>query len=176
MKLPLAYYGNPILRKKGERINEITDEIRKFINDMIETMVSHDGLGLAAPQVHRSLAIFITHVPIQTGPDQWLPGKIRVFINPKIISHSEELNSRGEACLSIPGVYGAVARPLRITIEATDLEGKRFVEDFSDLDARVVMHENDHINGVLMIDRIQGKERKELESRLREIKKKFNKA
>lgn len=173
MKLPLTYYGNPILRKKCERINEITDEIRSFAQDMIETMNAHDGLGIAAPQVNRSLAIFITNVPIQKGPDEWEPGRIRVFINPKILSYSQEVAAKSEGCLSIPATYGTVARPVTITVEALDLDGKTFVEEFSDLEARAIMHENDHINGVLFIDRIHGKERKELESRLREVKKKY---
>lgn len=174
MKLPLAYYGNPILRKKCEPVTEITAEICKLIDDMIETMLSHDGYGLAAPQVKHSKSIFLTHTPTQTGPDEWVPGKIRVFINPKILSYSEELSFRGEGCLSIPNLYGNVARPLKITVEARDRDGTIFKEEFSGIAARAIMHENDHINGVLFIDRIHGKERKELEPTLREIKKKYS--
>lgn len=173
MKLPLAYYGNPILRKKGERVNEINDEIRQLIRDMEETMFAHDGIGLAAPQVKLSLTLFIINVPTQAADGQWIPAETRVFINPKILEHSEEEWLRGEGCLSIPNVYGTVSRPLKIKVEATDLEGKVFVEEFSGLPARTIMHENDHINGVLFIDRVRGRERQELEPYLRDIKKKL---
>lgn len=173
MKLPLAYYGDPILRKKGARVDEINDEIRQLVNDMIETMLENNGIGIAAPQVHKSLTLFVTYAPVKGADDKWHPGKIRVFINPKIISYSEEQTIYSEGCLSIPKLYSEVARPSKITIEATDLEGNRFTEEFQDFEAHIVMHENDHINGVLFIDRVHGKERKELEPKLKEIKKKF---
>lgn len=174
MKLPLAYYGHPILRKKCVPVAEITEEIRQLAANMEETMITHDGIGLAAPQVHRSIALFLTHVPEQVGPEEFSPGEVRVFINPKILEYSEEEWLRGEGCLSIPNVYGVVRRPLRIKVEATDLDGNRFTEEFSGLQARAIMHENDHINGKLFIDRIKGREREEMEKTLRAIKKKYN--
>lgn len=175
MHLPLAYYGDPVLRKKCERVTNFDDKLKQLVKDMEETMNVHDGLGLAAPQVHLSLAIFITHVPIQVGQDKWKPGTTRVFINPKIVEYSQEEWLRGEGCLSIPNVYGTVSRPLRIKIEAYDIDGKLFTEELSGLDARAFMHENDHINGVLFVDRVKGKEKEEIEAELREIKKKYAK-
>ncbi|MFQ5729686.1 MAG: peptide deformylase [Waddliaceae bacterium] len=174
MKLQLAYYGDPILRKKGAPIESINDEIRQLVKDMIDTIIEHNGIGLAAPQVYRSLALFITSVPIEQPDGNWLPGELRVFINPKILSIAEEKSTRSEGCLSVPTIYAEVNRPIRIQIQATDLEGNDFEEEFSDLAARCIMHENDHINGVLFIDRVQGKARKELEPKLKEIKKKYN--
>lgn len=178
MLLPLAYYGNPILRKKGARVNEINDELRQLVADMIETMRKTNGIGIAAPQVHKSLALFVTEVPIKASDDpeddEWLPGEVRVFINPKILSHSEEKWHRGEGCLSIPGVYGIVERPITIRVRATDLEGNEFEEDLSWLDARAVMHENDHINGVLYIDRMLPNDRKALEEKLMQIKRRYH--
>lgn len=173
MQLPLAYYGDPILRKKCRRIEQIDDKLKQLVSDMEETMLIHNGAGLAAPQVHFSLALFITNVAEQAGPDEWMPGATRVFINPKILEYSNDEWLRGEGCLSIPEVFGHVYRPLHIKVEATNLEGSIFVEKFSGLLARAIMHENDHINGVLFIDRVRGKERQELESELRAIKKKF---
>lgn len=173
MKLPLAYYGDPILRKKGARIDEVNDELRQLINDMEETLIAHDGVGLAAPQVHQSLALFMVNISVQVAPDKWVHGKTHVFINPKIIEYSDEENMRDEACLSIPGLYGPVSRPSRIKVEATDVEGNRFTKEYTGLEARVIMHENDHINGVLFIDRVRGKERQELDKQLRNIKKKY---
>jgi len=173
MKLPLAYYGNPILRKKCSQIEKIHEEIRQLVKDMTDTLIEHNGLGLAAPQVHRDLRLFITAVPIEQPDGKWLAGQLRVFINPTIVSVSEEINSRSEGCLSIPSLYLEVIRPERVTVRATDLEGTIFEEEFSGLEARCILHENDHINGVLFIDRIPKKARKDIELKLKEIKEKY---
>lgn len=173
MKLDLAYYGNPILRKKCQPVSEINDEIRQLVEDMVETLVEHNGIGLAAPQVNKDLRLFITAVPNELPDGNWEQGELIVFINPEIISYSEEQEIRQEGCLSIPKLYGDVIRPSEILIRATDINGNEFEREFSGLQARCCMHENDHINGVLYIDRIKGKERQLLETKLREIKKKF---
>lgn len=175
MKLPLAYYGHPLLRKKCERIDAITDEVRALVADMEETMFAHDGIGLAAPQVRRDLSLFIVNIPEETEKEEPpKPGITRVFINPKVLSYSQEQGWRSEGCLSIPTLYAPVERPLKITVEATDLTGNVFTEEFSGLYARAILHENDHINGVLFIDRIHGKKRQEIDSQLRQIKKKYS--
>lgn len=174
MHLPLAYYGDPILRKKCDKVEKFDDKLKQLVKDMEETMFLHDGVGLAAPQVHVSLAVFMTNIPIQTGPDEWNPGPTNIYINPKIIEYSDEDWLRGEGCLSIPNVFGTVCRPMHIKIEAVDVEGKRFTEELSGLPARAFMHENDHINGVLFIDRVHKNEREKMEAELREIKKKFS--
>jgi len=172
MELPLAYYGNPILRKKAEQVLEITEEIKTLVNDMIDTIYAQYGLGLAAPQVHHSIALFVI-CPIVEIDGKPVYGEVRVFINPKIISYSEEEWLRDEGCLSIPKIFGAVPRPLHITVRYTNLEGREVEESFSDMEARIIMHENDHINGILFIDRIHGKERKKMDLALNEIKKKY---
>jgi peptide deformylase len=141
---------------------------------MVETMEANDGCGLAAPQVHHSLSLFITCIPRYLENDEVLPGTVRVFINPKIVAYSQETWACQEACLSIPGVRENVSRPLRVTIQATDLDGKNFTEEFEEFDAHVIMHENDHVNGVLYIDRLPPKRKKEIEKFLREIKKKYS--
>lgn len=174
MKLPLAYYGDSVLRKKGAPIHKIDETILQLVKDMQETMEANDGCGLAAPQVHQSLNLFITCIPRYVDEETVLPGELRVYINPKILSYSEELWACEEGCLSIPGLREMVARPSQVTIEATDLDGKIFQETFNEFDAHVLMHENDHINGVLYIDRIHPKRKKEIEGRLREIKKKHS--
>ena len=174
MKLDFIYYGNPILRKKAKPVGNITDEIKQLVEAMIEAMDQKDGIGLAAPQVNHSIALFITRAPIENDEnDEWEKGEVRVFINPKILSYSSDEDYFSEGCLSIPKVYGDVFRPLKIKVEATNLEGKRFTEDFSGMSARVILHENDHLNGVLFIDRLDTSERKKIDSKLREIKKKF---
>lgn len=178
MQLPLSYYGNPILRQKTVPVDEITDEIRRLIKDMQETMHANNGIGLATPQIGLSISLFITEVPILITDDpekpRWEPGKLRVFINPKIIGYSDEKWVYDEGCLSIPGLHAEVVRPVGVIVRATDQDGKEFEETFSWLDARAIMHENDHINGVLFIDRVHGKAREKLEPKLHEIKQKFS--
>lgn len=174
---PLAYYGNPVLRKKGARVEAITDELRELVRDMFETMHAHNGIGLAAPQISLSLTLFVTQVPHKVNDDpndnRWEEGVPKVFINPKILAFSEEHWTADEGCISIPGLYGNVTRPLKIKVTATNLDGETFEEELFGLDARCFMHENDHINGVLYIDRLESKERKKMEPKLNEIKKKY---
>jgi len=175
MKLSLAYYGNPILRQKGARVETIDDDFRQFVQDMIETMVAERGMGLAAPQVNRCIALFITHVPSHDEEkDEWIEGPLRIFVNPKILERTEEEWIQDEGCLSLPGIRGDVMRPYGLKIEYMDLEGKMRTETYEGLEARCIMHENDHINGTLYIDRMHPKDRKEIENVLRAIKKKFN--
>jgi peptide deformylase len=173
MKLPLLYYGNPLLRKKGARIAEINGEIRQIVDDMMETMHGSDGIGLAAPQVGHSLSLFIAMRMKEDEQGEWQEGPLQVFINPVIVSYSQEVTTYNEGCLSLPKLYCDVTRPRTVTMTATDLEGKEFTEEFCDFQAHIVLHENDHVNGVLFIDRLDSKSRKALEPELRAIKKKY---
>lgn len=171
MKLPLAYYGSPSLRRKARKVEVINDEVRQLVNDMLDTMREHRGMGLAATQVHKDLAIFLTDVPI-FGPDnKWHPGVERVYINPKILSVSLEQFTWDDGCLSIPGLFCSLSRPARIRIRAQNLEGEEFEEELVGLFAFNFLHENDHLNGVLYIDRLNRQKRKEIEPVLARIKK-----
>lgn len=160
--LPLAYYGDPILRKKADPILDITNDIRKLVEEMIETMDACDGIGLAAPQVHHSIRLFVIRTPTEIQEDQFEPGEIKVIINPKLSLPSEEKWKASEGCLSIPTIRAEVERPKEITVEYTDLEGNVIKNRFSGWEARVIMHENDHINGVLFIDRLTPEEKAKL--------------
>ena len=175
MQLPLIYYGNPILRKKTAQVTEITDEIRTLVRNMIDTVKANPSWGIAAPQVGRSLAIFVAHAPTFDQEGHFVSdGPLRVFINPRLTNPSNELWIHSESCMSIPKLSGNVARPISITITAQDIDGKEFTEHREGWPARVVMHENDHINGVLYIDRVPPQERKKLEPKLIAIKKQYN--
>jgi len=173
MILPLAYYGNPVLRKKTAPVGEIDESIHQLVKDMAETMEANEGCGLAAPQVGLSISLFITCIPRYVDEETVLPGELRVFINPKILSYSEEVWPCMEGCLSIPGLRETVVRPYKVVIQATNLDAEEFTEEFSEFDAHVVMHENDHINGVLYIDRLLPNKKKELANFLRDLKKKY---
>jgi peptide deformylase len=175
MILPLAYYGDAVLRKKAAPIAEITDEIRQLVKDMAETMDANNGCGIAAPQVHKSIALFLTCMPKIISKDQYEPGELKVYINPKIISYSDEVIEDWHGCLSIPGLESeGILRPMRVKVQATDLNGKVFEEECVGPDAIAICHENDHLNGVLFIDRCSAKYKKMIDPKLREIKKKFS--
>lgn len=174
MRLKIIYYGNPLLRKKAQPVDAVTPEIKQFAQDMIETMFLENGIGLAANQVGRLLRIFVTAVPGKDDEGNLKPGKVKVYINPEITDFSEDKVAYNEGCLSIPGLRGEVARPFRVKIRALDIEGNSFEEELEGLDSVCVCHENDHLNGVLFIDRIKGKEREEMEKRLKQIKKEFH--
>lgn len=150
--LPLAYYGDDILRQRALPVVEINDEIHFLIEAMIETMDTFYGVGLAAPQVNRSLRLFVIRLPNEEEPDRL--GPVKVFINPEILMRSESLCHMSEGCLSIPKLRASVERPREITIRYTTVEGDSVTEMLQGLQARVVLHEYDHIEGVLFIDRL----------------------
>lgn len=144
MLLRITKIGEEILRQKAQPVEEINDEIRQLANDMLETMIDADGVGLAAPQIGRSIRMFV----IMADDDVK-----RVFINPQIIKTSNEVGPYDEGCLSIPQVYETIVRPLQVTVQAYDENGKRFTLDADGLLARCIQHENDHLDGILYIDR-----------------------
>ncbi len=171
--LPLAYYGEPVLRRKADEITEVNAEIRELIDDMKATLEEQNGLGLAAPQVHRSLRLFLIWPDYEDEKGEWTKGELTVFINPKLSQPGNDYDTVEEGCLSIPGVHGYVDRPTSITVEALDEEGNLFTRSYKGMEARIVMHENDHINGVLYPDRMDKKLRKQIEPRLQALKKKL---
>lgn len=174
MQLPIRIYGDPVLRKRAEPVGEITDEIRQLVLNMVETMDRNNGIGLAAPQVGHSLRLFVLRNYIEGEDGHLRVSDPQVYINPKIISFGKGTLTDTEGCLSIPGIRSAVERPDSVIIESTNLNGQRVTEEIVGYNARVRMHENDHINGTLFIDRISSNERKRLEPLLREIKKKHH--
>lgn len=167
--LPLAYYGEPVLRKKADPIAEITDEVRRLVDEMVETMEAGNGVGLAAPQVHHSIRLFVICVPESMQPDYPDVEKMQIFINPKLSAPSKESWTEEEGCLSIPGIRGLVERPKEITVTYTNLDGEEKQQRFSGWPARIIMHENDHINGVLFIDRLSPKERQRVQGALKSL-------
>lgn len=170
MKLPLHYYGSKILRTKATPIAKITPEIRQLAHDMIETMRFYRGVGLAANQVGHTIALFVASVAPDGSSED---GRNRVYINPKVLWYSDEKRLGDEGCLSIPNCYIPIERPIRVGIEATDLDGNVFQLTLEGLAAANFFHENDHLNGVLHIDRTDAKTRRLIEPKLREIKKKY---
>ncbi len=174
MQLPIVYFGDPRLRKRALSVAEITEELRKLASDMLETMDANNGIGLAATQVGREVRLFVLRNYVENEKGSVELTNPQFFINPKIVILDDRVQEDGEGCLSLPGVRAPVVRPYFIRVEALDLEGKPFVEEIEGYKARVILHENDHLNGVLFIDRISTKERKKIAPDLQALKKKYN--
>jgi peptide deformylase len=152
-----------VLRKKAEPVTEFNQELKNLISSMIESMVSSNGVGLAAPQVGISKRILIA------GYDDMKP---IALINPEIIETSLEENVYEEGCLSVPGVYAKVTRPLKIKVQAWNERGRPFTIDADGMLATIIQHEIDHLNGVLFIDHLNEKTKERvLKKYFKEIRK-----
>lgn len=173
--LPLAYYGNPILTKKANPVTEINSEIKDLIKKMILTMDACDGIGLAAPQIHHSLRLFVIRTPIEKK-NVLKGGDVQIFINPMLSLPSTEVWVAPEGCLSIPLVRASVERPKEITITYTTFDGLEITRQVCDWEARVIMHEYDHIEGILFIDRLPLEERSKLNLPLSKLQERIQKA
>jgi peptide deformylase len=174
MILPLLYYGNAQLRKKCLPVKEITADVRALVANMIETMDGHNGVGLAAIQVGVLLQILVIRPEI-VGPDgEFALGDPEVYINTVLTSPAVATDVMNEGCLSLPQIRADVERPTSIHLEALNLEGKRISLTLSGFKARQIMHEHDHLHGTLFIDRASKEERKKIEPKLRELKKKYS--
>ncbi len=141
--LDIHILGSPVLRQEGEPVSEITDEIRTLVADMFETMYAAKGIGLAAPQVGRSIRVAVVDVE----------GERFALINPEIVLR-EGLHRAEEGCLSIPEIYGDVDRAQRVVVRALDIHGNAFEVNAHDLLARCFQHEIDHLDGRLFLDHL----------------------
>ena len=139
------------LRLVSKPIEKVTPEIRKLADDMLETMYDAPGIGLAGIQVAQPLRIITMDLAKRDEEGETRP-RPRVFINPEILSASEDMSVYEEGCLSIPEYYEEVERPARVRVRFTDLDGKVHEEDAEGLYATCIQHEIDHLNGVLFVD------------------------
>ncbi len=139
-------YGDDVLAKNCKEVKEITPRIRELVADMFETMYEANGVGLAAPQVGILKRIFVIDC---TGEDPM------VFINPEILETSGEQTGY-EGCLSVPGKSGIVTRPNYVKAKAMDLDGNEFIVEGEELMARAILHENDHLNGHMYVEKVEG--------------------
>lgn len=155
--LKLTKLGHPVLAQRASRIADPSaPEIQRLIADMIETLDDSGGVGLAAPQVHQSLRLFIYRVPDHRAthaPDDQ-PAPLQVVINPEIIESSADLADEWEGCLSIPGLTGKVRRPASIVLRGLDAQGAEFIRPAAGFHARVIQHEADHLDGIVYLARL----------------------
>ena len=142
--------GDDLLRKKSKPVEEITPRIKALIEDLYETMYEEDGVGLAAPQIGILRRIFVVDTTMnEKNPERY------VMINPEILETSGTQEG-SEGCLSVPGKHAKVIRPRCVKVKALDEEGREFVVEAEDLLARAILHEFDHLEGVLYVDKASG--------------------
>lgn len=157
--LHILHYPDPVLRRRAQTVPKITDEVRAVARRMIELMFEAEGIGLAAPQVGLSWKLFVAHVPATDGRSAesdpvTATAQPQVYINPVLSAPTGELAPYEEGCLSLPEITGEVLRPEVITITAMDEEGRTFSRTGAGLLARCWQHEFDHLEGVLILDRM----------------------
>lgn len=148
--LKIHFLGDRVLRQPAKRITKVDDSVRKLAREMLQTMYSAQGIGLAAPQVAVNKQLIV----IDTAPDK-PENQPLILINPQIERYSSNLCPYEEGCLSIPGVYLNVNRPEAIEISYKDEFGKPQKRQFKGLLSRVIQHEMDHLNGVMFVDRVE---------------------
>lgn len=176
MKLPLRFYGDPILREKAAPVAAVNDRLRSLADDMIETMHAEEGIGLAGQQVGERVALFVVDIPASAdtredgtrlNPDAVMP---MALFNPEIVEFSDETWVYEEGCLSFPEIRVPVTRPAEALVRWTDRDNVRRERRLRGLVARCVQHEMDHLNGVLICDRMSAVKKISLSGKLRRMK------
>ena len=157
MTYEITQFGAPVLRGKAKEIKEITPEIKELAALMLETLYAAEGLGLAAPQIGKSLSMCVVDVPPEMQGEAFIelnaPVKMPLVMMNPTISEPDGTLRRQEGCLSFPGLYMEVTRPRSCTVDYMALDGRHYRARVHGLLARAVMHETDHLNGVLFIDK-----------------------
>jgi peptide deformylase len=158
--LPIRMYPDPVLREPASAVTEVDDSVHKLVRDMSETMRAAPGVGLAAPQIGVQRRVLVYDVAEEEED-------LHVLINPEIVERFGEVIA-DEGCLSIPGLAFPLARAQKVTVRALGADGAQVEYEAEDLEARVIQHEVDHLDGVLFIDRLPPDERREAMRAIRE--------
>ncbi|HEX8281299.1 MAG TPA: peptide deformylase [Chthoniobacterales bacterium] len=185
MRLPIVKYGDPVLRAKGRRIEQVDERIRELASDMLETMNAVNGVGLAAQQVGEALQLTVVDISgvenrpstmklngEEVDPETEMP---LVLINPELTLESETVLGP-EGCLSFPEINADIVRSERVLAKAETLDGERVEIEASGLLARALQHEVDHLNGILFIDRMSSAAKASLSSKLKRLQKETQRA
>ncbi|RPI57759.1 MAG: peptide deformylase [Acidobacteria bacterium] len=160
---PILKFGEGPLHERAAEVGELTPDIQKLIDDMIETMYAAPGIGLAAPQVGVSLRIFVIDLSVGRNAND-----LMVFINPQFLE-LEGMQLEEEGCLSVPGFNATVARPMRAIVSGLDRNGEPVTVEGKDLLARALQHEMDHLDGKLFLDRVRGIKRDLIVKKIRKL-------
>jgi peptide deformylase len=165
MPLEIVKYPDPVLERPAERVTEFNDELRKFVDDMFESMYAAKGIGLAAPQVGVSKRLTVIDLSFKERPEDKI-----VLINPEIILR-EGKQYEEEGCLSLPEIREKVSRAAKVTVRAQDIDGNGFEMDGTELLARAFQHEIDHLDGILFFRRVSALKRDLILRRIRKMQK-----
>lgn len=171
MILPIVAYGDPVLKKEAEEIEEDYPFLEELIENMYETMYKAEGVGLAAPQIGKSIRLFVVDASPFAEDEPELDGFKKTFINPIIVEEEGNEWAFNEGCLSIPGIRENVDRKPKITIEYMDEDFQLKEEVYEGIAARIIQHEYDHIEGILFTDYVSPLKRRLLKTRLNNISK-----
>ena len=175
MSLELKIYGDSVLRERAVEVSDFSESLNNLVKEMLEVMYASYGIGLAAEQVGRLERVFVIDIPpesdvdkhgIRLHPDVKMP---IAFINPVVISHSEETESGTEGCLSFPGMSGDIDRWCEVNVTFNDVYGVKHKLHAKGLLARAIQHELDHLNGVLFIDHMSPVKKMLLDGRLKRL-------
>ncbi|MBI3931899.1 MAG: peptide deformylase [Acidobacteria bacterium] len=158
---PIVKWGHPVLHAPSAPVVEIDGSVAALVKDMVETMYAAPGIGLAAPQVAVPLRVIVIDLSVGKSARELIK-----LVNPEFVEKEGEQREE-EGCLSVPGYGGAPARPTRVTVKGTDLDGKERVYTATELLARAFCHEIDHIDGLLFVDRLTPLKRDLLKRKLR---------
>lgn len=170
MLLPIYAYGQPVLKKKAVNIDADYDRLDDILNNMWETMYHAEGVGLAAPQIGKSIRVFLVDT-IQVMKEGEEDQGIKIaFINAQVIEESGDPWAYEEGCLSIPNIRGDVSRPEKVTIQWVDEDFNEHTHTFTGINARVIQHEYDHIEGVLFTEKLKPLKKKLIKRKLEAIR------
>jgi len=170
MILPVFAFGQPVLKKRATDINKNYEGLESLISNMWETMYAAHGVGIAAPQIGASIRLFVIDSIQIMEEEKKAEGIKKVFINAKIIEESGELWSYEEGCLSIPNIRGDVERQQKVRIQYLDENFDKHDEIYEGINARVIQHEYDHIEGVLFVEKLKPLKKKLIQRKLNDIK------
>lgn len=171
MIYPIVAYGDPVLRKAGADIEKNSIDLKQLSEDMFETMHNASGIGLAAPQIGKSLRLFVVEIELDEE-DQEEPLHFKqVFVNPEILEEEGEEWKFEEGCLSIPGIHEEVSRQPKLRMRYMDENWEEHEEEFDGMLARVIQHEYDHIEGILFTDYLSSLKKRLLKGKLAGISK-----
>jgi peptide deformylase len=171
MIYPITIIGSSVLRKKTSDIDQNYPNLKQLIDDMFETMYVSDGVGLAAPQIGKSIRLLVIDASPLAEDEPSLKDFKKVFINAKISEMSEDTEAMEEGCLSIPGIHEEVKRANKIRIQYFDQDFKFYDEYYEGFAARVLQHEYDHLDGILFTDRVSPIRRQFIKGKLLSISK-----
>ncbi|MCC9136552.1 peptide deformylase [Pontibacter silvestris] len=171
MIYPIIAYGDPVLKEPAQDIPKDFPDLKELVEDMFTTMYHAHGVGLAAPQINKSIRLFVIDSEPMMDDEEKGKGVKRAFINPEIIEEDGEDWGFEEGCLSIPGVREVVYRPERIVIRYFDEDWNEHEDTYDGMTARVIQHEYDHVEGILFTDHLSGLTKRLIKNRLNKISK-----